>query len=236
MKNIQKKILSVAIAFLLVSTLYTGIPITAYAASGTTTVYITKTGNKYHSDGCRYLSRSCYAISLEDAVEEGYTACSVCNPPALTQSSANTASSPAIASSLPASSSAADSQKSTLVSGKSSEDAKTVVPATFDSKFYAALYPDVAKAVGSSPAALYNHYEKSGIKENRMPNCMGSLDITKSFDATWYAAKYKDVAKAIGTDPNKLYQHYVLTGFYEKRLPNANAANTMKALWDKLSL
>ena len=45
-----------------------------------TTVYVTRTGAKYHSDGCRYLSRSKIEISLEDA-ERSYTPCSVCNPP-----------------------------------------------------------------------------------------------------------------------------------------------------------
>ena len=45
------------------------------------TVYITRTGKKYHRDGCRYLSRSQYAISLKDAKAEGYTPCSVCDPP-----------------------------------------------------------------------------------------------------------------------------------------------------------
>jgi len=47
------------------------------------TVYITKTGAKYHSAGCRYLSRSMIPISLKDAVARGYTPCSVCNPPRL---------------------------------------------------------------------------------------------------------------------------------------------------------
>ena len=34
------------------------------------TVYTTKTGLKYHSDGCRYLSRSCIPISLSEAVTD----------------------------------------------------------------------------------------------------------------------------------------------------------------------
>lgn len=44
------------------------------------TVYITKTGAKYHRDGCRYLSKSKIPISLSDA-KSGYGPCSVCNPP-----------------------------------------------------------------------------------------------------------------------------------------------------------
>lgn len=46
-----------------------------------TTVYITKTGKKYHRDGCRYLSRSKISLSLSDAHNQGYAPCSVCNPP-----------------------------------------------------------------------------------------------------------------------------------------------------------
>ncbi len=44
------------------------------------TVYITRTGKKYHRDGCRYL-RSRIPISLKDAKAKGYTVCSVCRPP-----------------------------------------------------------------------------------------------------------------------------------------------------------
>jgi micrococcal nuclease len=46
------------------------------------TVYITKTGSKYHSENCRYLSKSKIPISLKDAVLS-YSPCSVCNPPTI---------------------------------------------------------------------------------------------------------------------------------------------------------
>jgi len=44
------------------------------------TVYITRTGKKYHQVGCRYLSKSQKPISLKDA-KVRYSPCSVCNPP-----------------------------------------------------------------------------------------------------------------------------------------------------------
>ena len=44
-------------------------------------VYITKTGSKYHKAGCRYLSQSCIPIKRSVAIAQGYTPCSVCNPP-----------------------------------------------------------------------------------------------------------------------------------------------------------
>ena len=42
------------------------------------TVYITRTGSKYHRNGCQYLRQSQIAISLSDAKARGYTACSRC--------------------------------------------------------------------------------------------------------------------------------------------------------------
>jgi len=45
------------------------------------TVYITKTGEKYHRDGCQYLAKSKIAISLDDAKARGYGPCSKCKPP-----------------------------------------------------------------------------------------------------------------------------------------------------------
>lgn len=51
------------------------------AYSNAQTVYITKTGKKYHREDCRYLRYSSYAISLTDAKGRGYAACLVCAPP-----------------------------------------------------------------------------------------------------------------------------------------------------------
>ena len=48
-----------------------------------TIVYITASGSKYHEEGCGYLRKSCYEISLEQAVSRGYTPCSRCYPPIL---------------------------------------------------------------------------------------------------------------------------------------------------------
>jgi len=45
------------------------------------TVYITKTGKKYHRSSCSYLRRSKIPISLKDACARGFTPCSRCNPP-----------------------------------------------------------------------------------------------------------------------------------------------------------
>lgn len=45
------------------------------------TVYITKTGSKYHEQSCSSLRYSSEPINLSDAVNGGYTPCSKCNPP-----------------------------------------------------------------------------------------------------------------------------------------------------------
>ncbi len=45
------------------------------------TVYITRTGSKYHRGSCSYLRKSRIPISLKEAKRRGYTPCSRCNPP-----------------------------------------------------------------------------------------------------------------------------------------------------------
>lgn len=63
--------------------------VSAFAANGSETVYITRTGEKYHSAGCGYL-KSSIETTLEEAVSEGYTPCSKCSPPRLSSSTKST--------------------------------------------------------------------------------------------------------------------------------------------------
>lgn len=58
-------------------------PNTTPLVSGDTIVYVTRTGSKYHRDGCSSLSRSKIEITLKEAVEEGYEPCKRCKPPRL---------------------------------------------------------------------------------------------------------------------------------------------------------
>ena len=53
-----------------------------YASQSAVTVYVTDTGSKYHSYGCQYLRESCHGMTLYQAKQAGYTACSRCGPPA----------------------------------------------------------------------------------------------------------------------------------------------------------
>ncbi len=43
------------------------------------TVYVTRTGTKYHRAGCRHLRRSSIPISLDEA-RRSYDPCKVCRP------------------------------------------------------------------------------------------------------------------------------------------------------------
>lgn len=45
------------------------------------TVHYTRTGKKYHSEGCQYLRKSDYTCSLKEALAMGLDACSRCAPP-----------------------------------------------------------------------------------------------------------------------------------------------------------
>ncbi len=54
--------------------------VTARADYSSPTVYITKTGSKYHRNGCRCLSKSKIPVSLKDAKKRGYDPCGICKP------------------------------------------------------------------------------------------------------------------------------------------------------------
>ncbi|MCK4850866.1 MAG: thermonuclease family protein [Phycisphaerae bacterium] len=52
----------------------------ATTVPGVTTVYITKSGKKYHRGTCQFLAKSKIPISLSQAKKRGFTACKVCKP------------------------------------------------------------------------------------------------------------------------------------------------------------
>jgi methylphosphotriester-DNA--protein-cysteine methyltransferase len=76
--NRMKKLLLGLLGLLLII-LITGV----FAADGSTVVYVTKSGKKYHTATCSSLSRSKIPIELGAAVRSGFTACSRCKPPQL---------------------------------------------------------------------------------------------------------------------------------------------------------
>jgi len=60
--------------------LITGI---VFAAGPDAVVYVTKTGEKYHTEKCSSLKSSKIEITLGEAVSKGYEPCKLCNPPLL---------------------------------------------------------------------------------------------------------------------------------------------------------
>lgn len=44
------------------------------------TVYVTETGSKYHENGCQYLHSSKIPTTYLDAIADGYSRCSRCDP------------------------------------------------------------------------------------------------------------------------------------------------------------
>ncbi len=44
------------------------------------TVYVTKTGRKFHRETCRYVRKGARPILKKDALELGYTPCAICKP------------------------------------------------------------------------------------------------------------------------------------------------------------
>jgi len=80
--KVATTILVLLIAFLLLDNILGNISSeTPTPQTSTIVVYITKTGSKYHRDGCRYLRSSKISVSLAEAKEAGYNPCSVCDPP-----------------------------------------------------------------------------------------------------------------------------------------------------------
>lgn len=66
--------------------------LTSQAALYGQTVYITKTGEKYHKEDCGYLKYSKIKVSLSD-VKDLYSPCSACKPPSNIQAASKFGSS-----------------------------------------------------------------------------------------------------------------------------------------------
>jgi hypothetical protein len=85
----MKKLIRLILAITALSCVSTAAPLSqptrqskpiAKADESQITVYITKTGAKYHRAGCSYLRRSSVATTLK-AAKARYTPCSRCHPP-----------------------------------------------------------------------------------------------------------------------------------------------------------
>jgi len=57
--------------------------VNAAGASGDTTVYVTRTGDRYHSAHCGILSKGYTTMTLQEAIDSGYKPCDLCQSVAL---------------------------------------------------------------------------------------------------------------------------------------------------------
>lgn len=127
----------VAAAFLIILFLLNNNTFFVEAYNGNIIVYVTKTGEKYHRDGCTYL-KSKIPISLEKA-SKGYGRCSRCNPPILGQDRENDAEPYSSKWDGDSSKSSEENKSGGLASSKAEEPkdsevlfyAKLIVPALF---------------------------------------------------------------------------------------------------------
>lgn len=53
------------------------------AVTPETIVYLGSSGSRYHAKGCTYLKKKGKAISIMDAMKQGYAPCNVCKAPKL---------------------------------------------------------------------------------------------------------------------------------------------------------
>jgi micrococcal nuclease len=85
------------------------------------TVYVTKSGAKYHTASCRY-AKTASPMSLKDAVARGLTPCAICKPPTLKENTSSElepspTSSPTAATKTSVSSSSSSSSDRTIYTG-----------------------------------------------------------------------------------------------------------------------
>jgi len=75
MKKLGKRLLVLGLVLMVAAV--------GFAANSDVVVYITKSGEKYHTGSCASLRKSKIEITLGEAVDKGYGPCSRCKPPVL---------------------------------------------------------------------------------------------------------------------------------------------------------
>ena len=227
MKLLVKRNLAVITAFLMVVGTFITSDIKVSAVGGDTTVYITKTGEKYHSDGCGSLSKSKIATTLQDAVDKAYEACKKCKPPKL-DSTSQAAAPQANAVAAPA---------KTTTTSTAASNGDTVVYTTKTGKKY---HADGCRSLGQSKiqTTLQNAVDKgyeackvckppklaaaSTAQANAANIAVEALKTykgnTEEFNAYAYYTNNVDLQTAIGADGDKLLKHYNEYGKAEGRV------------------
>ena len=225
MNMLVKRHFAVVTAILIVvGTFITG-DIKVIAASGDTTVYVTKTGKKYHSDGCRSLSNSKIETTLQSAVDKGYEACKVCKPPKLDSASATTATQTNVAA-APANTSASNGNTvvyTTKTGEKYHADgcrslSKSKIETTLQNavdKGYEACKVCKPPKLNAASTATATQATASTDAVDALKTYKGN---TKDFNAYTYYINNTDLQTAVGADGDKLLKHYNDFGKAEGRI------------------
>ena len=158
MKNLLKKSFAiVSVTAMLIGTLFFGNNI-AYAASGDTVVYLTKTGDCYHKDGCSYLKKSKIQTTLAEAVKKNKRPCSKCKPGSLDDASATTT---AVTNNTTVVVNAATDAVEALKTYKGNNK-------EFNAYTYYVSNTDLQTAIGADGDKLLKHYNEYGKAEGRI--------------------------------------------------------------------
>lgn len=87
---------------------------------------------------------------------------------------------------------------------------KAMLKEMFNAEYYATMYPDVAKAVGTDKDALFEHFVNHGLTEGR--------SLSSEFDVNAYRSCYSDLNAVFGSDVMAYYRHYQAFGKNENRV------------------
>lgn len=79
----------------------------------------------------------------------------------------------------------------------------------FDAEYYMMKYPDLEKAIGFNPSALFSHFVNYGINEKRV--------ASPNFDINVYMNNYPDLKLAFEDNYKLYYLHYLTFGIRENR-------------------
>jgi hypothetical protein len=109
------------------ATLLLVVNVSAQAPKPTDTVYVTKTGAKYHRAGCRSLIRSQIAMTLKEASAR-YAPCLICKPPVLSTSATTAAPTSSPAERLPPTKPAEQSVRCQAITKKGTQCSRNAKP------------------------------------------------------------------------------------------------------------
>ena len=207
---------------------------TVKAASGDTTVYLTKTGECYHASNCSSLRKSKIPTTLQDAVDRGYRPCSKCHPGSLDAASSSSTTSAKTKASVAATT--ASTTTATVTNDPAVEALKTYKGNTkdFNAYTYYVSNSDLQTSIGAKGDALLKHYKDYGKAEGRVAIASSAAETTstdsavealktykgntKDFNAYTYYINNTDLQTAIGAVGDALLKHFNDYGKAEGRV------------------